>query len=216
MLPTFLKENASRAMSVLLLTCSLIFTSCSEDSPLNPDIEGVDGPTVTLLEDNILISLVFENLTLQGGLRYAIPEYENSYVEISPNLEGGVLMAVSVALSDIFDNAGLLQLDRQKLPGGRNLPGVPSGSLPAVAFSIPQFHNMAVYLGPEVFGVFFPVDLGIELAMPTFRFHVGEKAIGNITLVGNDENGENGGILLLMDITNSIERAANKVMRRYN
>jgi hypothetical protein len=203
--------------SAMLMSLTLLFTSCGEDSPLNPDIPGVDGPTLTLNEDHLLVSVVFENLQLQGGLRYPIPEYDDSYIEISPDLTtGGALMAVNISLADIFDNAGLLQLDRQKLPGGRNLPGVPSGSLPAVAFTMPEFNNMAIYLGADVFGIFFPIDLGFDQQILNFRFHVGEKAVGNISLVGNDANGENGGFLLLMDITNAIERQANRIIRKYN
>jgi len=194
--------------SALLLSCSLFFASCGEDSP------GVSGPHLTLTDDSLLISAVFEELDLQGGLRFAIPEYEDSYVEISPNLEGGVLMAVNVSLEDIFNNSGLKELDEQKLPDGRNLPGVPSGSLPAVAFSIPEFQNMAVYLGAEVFGIFFPIDLGLEQQIVSFRFHVADKAVGTVSLVGSDENGENGGFLLLMDITSAIERQAQRILRR--
>jgi hypothetical protein len=98
----------------------------------------------------MMISMVFENVQLDGGLRYNIPKYKYSFLEISPDLESnGTLMQVSVSLKDIVDG-GLDQLDPQKLPGGRNLPGVASGSLPAVAFSIEKFHNMSLYLGKDV------------------------------------------------------------------
>ena len=203
--------------SAMIMSLTFLFTSCGEDSPLNPDIPGVDGPTLTLNEDHLLVSVVFENLQLQGGLRFPIPEYDDSYIEISPDLTtGGALMAVNISLADIFENGNLLQLDEQKLPGGRNLPGVPSGSLPAVAFTIPEFSNMSIYLGGDVFGVFFPIDLGFDQQILNFRYHVGEKAVGNISLVGNDSNGENGGFLLLIDITNAIERQASKLIRKYN
>ena len=189
----------------LLVTClmalGLLITSCGDGTDgRNIEIAGVQGPTVTLNSDDVLIAMVFENIALDGGLRYAIPKYNNSYIEISPHLQsGGTLMSVSVSLDDIFDG-GLQQLDPQKLPGGRALPGVPSGSLPAVAFSIEAFYNMAFYLGPDVYGIFVPVDLGIQNSIATFRFFVDGGRAGNISLVGNDVDEENGGILLLLDL----------------
>ena len=101
-------SKLNKLTSIFLLSFSLLLTSCGEDNPANPEIPGVDGPHLTLSEDSLLISAVFEDLEIQGGLRFAIPEYNDSYVEVSPNLDGGVLMAVSVSLQDIFDNSGLL------------------------------------------------------------------------------------------------------------
>src|SRR5690606_8777098 len=169
----------------LLLSAALISTSCGDGSDgRNISIPGVDGPNVTLVDDNVLISMVFQNLQVQGGLRYNIPKYDNSYIELSPDFNSaGTLMAVSISLQDVFDD-GLQQLPPQTLPGGRALPGVVGGRLPAVAFSIEKFHNMAVYLGPKVFGLFVPTgDLGIGQSIATFRFYSSGTRTGNISLV---------------------------------
>ena len=198
----------------LLLGLSTLFTGCGKDSGRNIDIPGVQGPTVTLTGDKVLISLVFENMVLDGGLRYNIPKYDHSYLELSPDLQsGGTMMAISVDLDDVFGGT-VGQLDPQTLPGGRALPGVTGGSLPAVAFSIEKFHNMAFYLGPDVFGVFIPVDLGIDNAIATFRYYIGKKRMGNISLVGNDSNGENGGILLLLDMNASTQKRLKRIARK--
>ncbi|MFP5458520.1 MAG: hypothetical protein ACLGG7_07290, partial [Bacteriovoracia bacterium] len=37
-------------------------------------------------------------------------------------------------------------------------------------------------------------------AILTFRLNMEGKHVGNISVVGNDQNGENGGILLLMNL----------------
>ena len=211
-------RHLKKAFMVLLFTCaSLLSTSCGNpQTGTSLEIPGVDGPKVNLVQDKLLISMVFENIELQGGLRYNIPKYKNSYIEISPDLESnGTLMAVSVALSDIL--GGELQtLPPQQLPGGRPLPGVSTGSLPAVAFSIPQWDNMAFYVGPKFFGIFIPTNLDIGTnSIITARYNVGNKRAGNISLVGKDENDENSGFLLLLDLNATTKSRLKRVMRKY-
>tara|TARA_R110002049_G_scaffold219962_5_gene391608 strand:+ start:799 stop:1446 length:648 start_codon:yes stop_codon:yes gene_type:complete len=198
----------------LLLSAALISTSCGDGSDgRNITIPGVIGPTVTLVDDNVLISMVFENLQVQGGLRYNIPKYNNSYIELSPDFNStGTLMAVSVSLKDVFDD-DLQQLPPQTLPGGRALPGVVGGRLPAVAFSIPKFNNLGVYIGPKVFGLFVPTgNLGIGQSIATFRFYSSGTRTGNISLVGEDANGENSGVLLLLDMGSSVKKRLKKLL----
>ncbi len=196
---------------------SLLFaTACGKNDSSNIEIAGVKGPKVSLLQDNLLISMVFENVKLDGGLRYNIPKYKYSYLEISPDLESdGTLMSISVSLKDIVEG-GLDQLDPQKLPGGRNLPGVAAGSLPAVAFSIEKFHNMSFYLGKDAFGIFVPAAIGVDGAIASFRYYVAEKRAGTISLVGKDANGENSGILLMLDMKGQIKSQLMNVYKKYN
>lgn len=191
-------------------------TSCGNNSGSNIEIAGVKGPKVTLLQDNLQIDMVFENVQLDGGLRYNIPKYKYSYLEISPDLQtSGTLMSISISLKDIVDG-NLDKLDPQKLPGGRNLPGVSGGSLPAVAFSIEKFHNMSFYLGKSVFGIFVPAQVGVDGAIASFRYYVNSKAAGTISLVGNDENGEHAGILLMLNLTGATKAQMMKVYNKYN
>lgn len=216
-LTTFKNRSRHLVVSSLFLLTSILATGCGDGSDgRNIDIAGVDGPHLTLVEDNIRITMVLENLYIEGGLRYNIPKYPNSYVEISPDFESdGTLMVFTVALRDVFD-VNLNQLDPQSLPGGRPLPGVASGTLPAVAFSIESFHNISVYLGPKVFGLFVPVDrLRIGQSILTARFYSSGNRVGNISIVGEDSVGENSGILLLLDMNNSTKRRLKSHMRRF-
>ncbi len=203
-------------LSLTLVVTAAFSTSCGESST-QLEIPGVDGPKLTLQEDNLLISMVFENVQIDGGLRYTIPEYDASYVEVGPDLaSAGTLMSINVSLDDIA-NGDLLLLDPQKLPGGRNLPGVASGSLPAVAFSIPNWNNMTFYLGKKFFGVFVPVE-GLDIGtnnIVTARFYSGKVRAGNISLVGADENGDNAGFVLLLDLTDSVKRKMKKIAKKY-
>lgn len=196
---------------------SLVFaTSCGNNSTSNIQISGMQGPTVTLMQDNLLISMVFENMQMDGGLRYNIPKYNYSYLEVSPDLQSnGTLMSISISLKDIV-NGGLDKLDPQKLPGGRNLPGVASGALPAVAFSIEKFHNMSFYLGKNMFGIFVPAKVGVDGAIASFRYYVAQKRAGTISLVGNDEKGENAGVLLMLDMGGAVQTQLMNVYKKYN
>lgn len=205
-------------ISLLFASFAMFSTSCGDGgSTKNIQIPGVIGPKVTLLQDNVLISLVFENIKIDGGLRYNIPKYENSYLEISPDLQSdGTLMAVSVSLQDIF-NGNLDQLDPQALPGGRPLPGVVDGRLPAVAFTIEKFKNMSFYLGPRVFGIFFPLEkLDIGGSIVTARFYTGKTRTGNISLVGKDSNGENSGVLLMLDMGSKTKKRLKKIANKFD
>ncbi len=204
-----------------LLTAATIMTlgfttSCGKNDASNIEIAGVKGPKVSLLQDNLMISAVFENVQLDGGLRYNIPKYKYSYIEISPDLESaGTMMSVSISLKDIIEG-GLESLPPATLPGGRAIPGVKSGSLPAVAFSIEKFHNMSLFVSKDVFGIFLPTKVGVDGAIASFRYYIGEKRAGTVSLVGADANGENSGVLLMLDMKGQVKSQMMNVYKKFN
>lgn len=201
----------------LVISIGLFSTSCGPGG-YNLEIPGINGPNVKMFEDNVMITAVFKNVQIDAGARFNIPKYPNSYIEISPDLESdGTLMVVSVSLQDIFHNDNVDSLDPMTLPGGRPLPGVAGGTLPAVAFTIEQFNNMAFYLGPKVFGIFAPLS-GLDMAggIITARFYTGSKRVGNISLVGEDEEGENGGFLLMLDMKKKTKKKLKKIAKKYD
>jgi hypothetical protein len=181
-------------------------SSCGNNSGKNIEIAGIKGPNVSLMQDSLLVSMVFENVQMDGGLRYNIPKYKYSFLEVSPDAESnGTLMMISISLQDLV-GGGLDQLDPQKLPGGRNLPGVVGGKLPAVAFSIEKFNNMSFYLGKDVFGIFVPSTVGVDGAIASFRYYVANKAAGTISLVG---------ILLMLNINSQAQSMMKKLANKY-
>ncbi|MBC7714055.1 MAG: hypothetical protein H7177_12000 [Rhizobacter sp.] len=204
--------------SFVLASFSLMLASCgSGTSGTNIKIPGVDKLGVSVVQDNMLISMVLTKLNLTGGLRYNIPNYPNSYLELSPDLESsGTLLAISVSIGDTL-NTSLQKLDPLTLPGGRALPGVAGGRIPAVSFSVSQFKNMSFYLGPKLFGIFIPVkSLAAINAIITSRYYSGSKAVGNISLVGSDASGENSGILLMLDLTPTVKSKLLSIAKKYS
>ena len=213
----FFSKTKVFALSIAL-TAGVLSTSCGDGtSSSNIKVPGVNNMSVTLVQDNVLISMVFQGLHLDGGLRYNIPKYPNSYLEISPDLQSdGTMMAISVSLKDAL-NTSLHTLNPLTLPGGRPLPGVVGGRLPAVAFSIEKFKNMGFYLGPKLFGVFIPLkSLGIGNSIITARYYTGSNRIGNISLVGEDANGENAGILLMLDMNANVQSQLKSVAKKFD
>lgn len=209
-----MKLLKSLIMATTFTLVAFFYTSCGEESALNVTIPGVDGPKVVLNEENVLVSMVLENVSIEGGLRFAIPKYPNSYLEVSPDFEtSGMLVAFSLNLKDVF-SAEVSNLDPQRLPGGRALPGVAAGSLPAVAFSIEQLKNVAIYVGPQILGVFVPVDLPFDNTILTSKFYSGDKRIGNLSIVGKDVNGENDGVFLMLNISKKQEKKLKKYIKK--
>ncbi len=205
------KHTKTLVVSLALVLATAFSTSCKNEEN-NLTIPGVKGPTVTLHEDTVLISMVLENLQLEGGLRYNIPEYENSYIEISPDLaSSGTLMAISVNIVDLFDDR-LQLLPPQELPGGRPLPGVSTGRLPAVAFTLDFLGGETTfYLGPKFFGIFIPVPMDIGTNnIVTARFYSNKVRAGNLSIVGPDDSGTNSGFLLLLDMSSTVKKMLRK------
>jgi len=206
-----------RSTIVASAVCALgLFSASCGESSKNMKIEGITGPVLELVDDILLVSVVFDNLNLAGGIRTNIPKYPNSFLEIAPDFESaGTLVTIGISLDDVLYNQ-TQKLDPQALPGGRPLPGVSGGTLPAVAFTVSQLKNISFYLGPKVFGIFVPIPkLGVQGQIITSRFYTGKNRAGNLSLIGQDQNGENGGFLLLLDLSSQVKRQMRKLAARY-
>ena len=197
----------------LLIIAMFSLTSCGE-SGKNIEIEGINGPHIYLEGDTLLITAILENVHMEGGGRFPINKYPGSYLELSPDLQsGGTLIAFNIAVKDVLDG-NIANLDPQTLPGGRNLPGVVGGKLPAVAMTIESFNNISLYAGGDVFGIFLPFELNAQGAIITFRYYTGSNRAGNISLVGADSNGENSGILLMLDLKTQTKKYLKRIARK--
>jgi hypothetical protein len=210
----FIMKNLMR---LVILSGVVLFTSCGKTkSGSNLSIPGVNGPKVTLLQDDVLISMSIQSIQLDGGARVSIPKYPNSYIEISPDVaSGGTLFAANIAMKDVLGR-NAQEFDAMTLPGGRALPGVLGGSLPAVAFTIPKFHNISIYLGPKIFGLFVPVKINIGQNIISARYYIGKSRAGNLSIVGPDTEGKNSGVLLLLDMDAQTKNQMAAIVAKHN
>jgi len=201
---------------ILSIITTLFFsvTSCKKGSGTNIDIPGVQGPTVSLNLDEVVINMVVESVVIDGSMTYPFPKMDYSYVEISKDeATGGAALRVVLSLQDLL--GGNTIFPPQYLPGGRALPGVPSGNLPSIAVTIPKLKNVTLYIGTKVFGIFVPVNMNVDNSILTFRYYVSGKRSGNLSLVGKDPEGKNSGVLLLLDMKGSTKKYLRKIAKKY-
>lgn len=189
------------AMASLATVMAIGLSGCGgTGTGVNTEIAGIVGPDVEVVNGRLVLSMVFKDLAIDGGATIPIPKYPNSSVQVGPDFQSaGTLLVLTVGVTDFLGDKGQA-FNPQTLPGGRPLPSVASGSMPAVALQIPQLFNTVFYVGPEVIGFFVPFNqLDLQGAMLSFRFHnkAGE-AIGILALVGADTAGQNAGILAMM------------------
>lgn len=194
-----MKKLLVAGLAVLVATT---FTACGGGgSGSNPIIAGITGPTVEVVNGDVLLSMTFQQVSVSAGATIPIPKLPNSSIEVGPDFQsGGTLLVVTVAVAD-FLGSSAANFNPTELPGGRPLPGVAAGQVPAIAINVPQLFNMTFYVGPTVLGFFVPFkQLNIDGAIVTFAFYnTAGSEVGEISLVGSDASGNNAGILALVD-----------------
>lgn len=200
-------------MRTLLLSMALILASCVGGGK-NPTIPGIDGPSVILNQDRVRIVMTFHGLPLNAGLRYPIPGMSDSTIEISPDFESnGTLFVLDLYMGDLSDQ-GSSELQPKGLPGGRPLPGVAGGKLPALYFSVQNFPGSVMYLGKSKFGLYLPMALSTPGIM-TMPYYVNGKENGTLSLIGQEYFGGPSGILLLLNIDQQAKKYFRKQIKRY-
>jgi hypothetical protein len=193
-----LKKFAGTSLAVLM---AITLTACGgAGSGKNPLIQGITGPDVEVVNGRLVLSMVFQNIHIDGGATIPIPKYPNSSIQVGPDFQSsGTLLVLTVSVTDFLGDKGTL-FNAQTLPGGRPIPGIAAGVMPAVAIQVPQLMNMVFYVGPEVLGVFVPFGkLNMQGAIVSFRFYnKASEPVGMLSLVGSDAAGLNAGILALI------------------
>lgn len=186
--------------------------SCVGGGNQNPMIPGLNGPHVNVSNTHILVSTVFKDLRLNGGVRYPLPKLKDSYVELGPDLQSdGVLLAFSISLEDILGR-DLDEMQMMTLPGGKPIPEIPGGRMPGIAFTVQNFTNMVFYLSDDKMAIYFPwnntiTDMG-------FDYFVGEKKMGRFFFVSPDIYARNAGYLLVLDINKRTKKRLKRLKRR--
>lgn len=192
------KAGVLAAMAVVVIS----FDGCNSGSSGTNSwsINGVSGPTITYGTNRVTISATLQNVSVVGGGTFPIAHMDNSYIEIAPNVTGGLLLQVSLSTTDVLELGAANLLDPQQLPGGRPLPGVSGGTLPSLAVQVPALHDVTFYIGRSIVGLFVPVNLGLNQMIGTFNFYdSSNKYVGQVSVVGEDANKANSGFLLLLN-----------------
>lgn len=195
----------------LALVMSLFVVSCKKPASGPIQIPGVKGPNIEIVDQNMVISLDFETISFEFGGTFDIPKITGSTVGVNPSLEtGGTLLQINLDMNQITN--GNIELNEPtSLPGGRPLPGIRDGKLPAVSMTVPKFKDMTFYLSKKVFGIFVPFKVGINDII-TYRLVVKERFIGTISLIGQDSEGANSGALMLINLTRENKAMLRKLM----
>lgn len=184
-----------RAFALAVTTAFAV--SCGSQPEL-PKIEGIAGPFFNVQNGRVLISMTLQQVEIIGGGVFPLGFLNSSTLEVTPAQEGGTLLQFGVDLADI-EGTDWTVVPPTQLPGGRPLPGIVGGQLPAFAVTVPQLDNTTVYASKKVFGFFYPFKLGSNVIV-TARIVIGGKNVGNLSLVGEDSNGQNSGVLVLMNL----------------
>lgn len=203
MKPTRFKKILVSGLMAIMALSSL--TGCGgKGNTVNPTIEGITGPEVEIVNGKVLLSMTFKDITIDGGATIPIPKFPNSSVQVGPDFQSaGTLLVLTMDTKDFLgNNNGVVGFDPQTLPGGRPIPTVAAGSLPAVAIPVKQLFNTVFYVGPKVVGFFVPFNkLNLAGSILSFRFY--DKAgapKGILALVGADQSGKNAGIMALLSV----------------
>lgn len=166
-------------------------------------INGVTGPTIAYATNTVTIYAVLQSVQINAGVTVPLPNMPNSSIEVAPDVSGGLLLQATLDTNEVLALAGTNLLPATKLPGGRPLPGIAGGALPALAVQVPSWDNATFYVSSTVFGVFVPVKFNINQVIGTFNyFDSANKLVGEISIVGEDANKANSGFLLMLNIAN--------------
>jgi hypothetical protein len=152
--------SAGRSLSVcLILLLGVMTTSCADKAAEGDGgVDGVGEFKFGVSNGWASLSVVLEDFNIDVGGVIPLGRPQGAFVEISPNFLGaGTLFKIAVPLASLLQGNG--DLPQVGLPDGRPLPGVKNGVLGVVAVDLPALGRVFLYLGQDVFGIFFPISL---------------------------------------------------------
>ncbi len=189
----------SMKVAVVCVTMALA-ASCGKQEGL-PQINGISGPYINVVDGKIRVTIKFLNLQLDGGAGIIIPETHNSSLELMPNVEdGGMMLTMSIDTEELKDiNIGIG--DSNTLPDGRPLPGFPGGSIQnslRIDTKVGK-QDVSFYFHQKFLGLWMPFGFETAQISGYWNINVNSKNVGFLGIVGNDvaNNRKAGGVLLL-------------------
>ncbi|MFY7993337.1 MAG: hypothetical protein ACOVP4_08615 [Bacteriovoracaceae bacterium] len=190
------------SLKVLVLTLAMALApSCGNQPTGLPNIPGVQGPLFNVVDGKVMITFNFLTLNSNFGGRIPLPKTKNSFVEITPNIiDGGTTAQFLLDVEDLR-SAGLGSQDPTTLPDGRPLPGIPGGTLPAIAVNVHEILDSTLYFNSNLFGLFIPINkLNTQGLSAYYKVVIKGQDAGLLGIVSSDENGENAGFTLFLKL----------------
>ncbi len=209
----YIQKMKKKITLTILPALAVVLVGCGGGGGENPSIAGISGPDVNIVNGYFILSMTFRHIHFDGGVTIPIKNYPNSSISVGPDFESdGMLLTFNIAIEDFVEKENI-EMNPQSLPGGRPLPSVADGALPAIAITVPELNDTIFYVGNKIFGVFVPFKMDFLGVTITHRFYdvMGIRA-GNISLVNSDAEGENGGLLVLINVDKRIQKQINKHM----
>lgn len=189
---------------VALLCQAALFSSCSNKSATGDStIDGLGKFTYAIVGGRASLSIVFDNLQIDAGVVIPLARPAGAFIEMSPDFFTlGTLFKISVPVASLFQGNG--DLTQIGLPDGRPLPGVKNGMLGALVANLPVLGNVFLYMGSDVFGIFFPLPLPNVPVMVTFKIRDDKgNLLGILSGIPKGAKGTISGALFLFPVEGS-------------
>lgn len=175
-----------------------LLTMAAKCSWFSPDVQFPELKDIKLtFGDPVTLSIPLKGQNIKFGVKVQIPDLEGAYVELIPKIGDKAPVVFLSVPRDVFDNDKFRLRDPATLPGGRELPKVATGKLPAVALQVKEWNDVVFYLGFEVAGVFIPTkgkDPDLEITLPMSDNN--GRQIGWWTRIPQDTAQSNGGYFI--------------------
>lgn len=163
-------------------------------------IEGVGKFDFRVTNGQASLSVVFEKLKIDAGVRIPLNKPAGAFIEITPDFHSvGTLFKISVPLASLVEGSQGLPI--VGLPDGRPIPGVRDGALGAVAVDLPVIGESYLYMGADVYGIFLPLEIpNISYIVSSMIRDEKGNVLGTIYGVPKGSRGTISGILFLFPL----------------
>jgi hypothetical protein len=197
----------------LVAVALMLGSSCGNQGDGLPQIEGVKGPMLGVLDGQVLLTIKFLNVNLDAGLKVPIPKTRNSAMELAPNfIDGGMILQLYIDVEDLR-NIDIGIGDGNTLPDGRAVPGIPGGRLENSLRIDTPWKGISFYYHKQLFGLWMPFGFETAGISGYFNWNRNGKRIGFLGLVGNDEvRGYKAGGILLLNLNNLKDKDFNRLI----
>lgn len=202
------------SIKAAVLCMAIVLTpSCGNSVSGLPEINGVKGPTINVVDGQILLTLKLLNVQVDAGFKAPVPETRNSYFEFAPNaMDGGMLLQFYLDTEDLA-NLDIGLGDANTLPDGRAVPGIPGGRLENSLRVDTKLADISFFFHKQLVGMWIPVGFETAGISGYWNMNFNNKNVGFLGLVGNDPvKGHKAGAVILLRLDNLKDKQLKKLI----